>query len=146
MLLMLRAVAPPPTKVIFKQTVLRLPTELLVLSCCDAHRVLLSDRKFSHRMYFILPEDTLAERLRRRPAKPMGSPRVGSNPTGVAFVSLQMNDLCSRWSQLCCPQLFFSQCAMHCSGVLKLSYCILHIIHCKRCVSRLRLYERVYTK
>ena len=25
----------------------------------------------------------LAERLRRRPAKPMGSPRVGSNPTGV---------------------------------------------------------------
>ena len=30
--------------------------------------------------------DTLAERLRRRPAKPMGSPRVGSNPTGVAYV------------------------------------------------------------
>ena len=30
-------------------------------------------------------QDTLAERLRRRPAKPMGSPRVGSNPTGVAF-------------------------------------------------------------
>ena len=29
--------------------------------------------------------DTLAERLRRRPAKPMGSPRVGSNPTGVVF-------------------------------------------------------------
>ena len=29
------------------------------------------------------PEDTLAERLRRRPAKPMGSPRVGSNATGV---------------------------------------------------------------
>ena len=27
--------------------------------------------------------DTLAERLRRRPAKPMGSPRMGSNPTGV---------------------------------------------------------------
>ena len=32
-------------------------------------------------------EDTLAERLRRRPAKPMGSPRVGSNPTGVAFLA-----------------------------------------------------------
>ena len=32
-----------------------------------------------------LAEDTLAERLRRRPAKPMGSPRVGSNPTGVDF-------------------------------------------------------------
>ena len=30
-----------------------------------------------------MPSDTLAERLRRRPAKPMGSPRVGSNPTGV---------------------------------------------------------------
>ena len=28
--------------------------------------------------------DTLAEWLRRRPAKPMGSPRVGSSPTGVA--------------------------------------------------------------
>ena len=27
--------------------------------------------------------DTLAEWLRRRPAKPMGFPRVGSNPTGV---------------------------------------------------------------
>ena len=31
-------------------------------------------------------EDTLAERLRRRPAKPMGFPRVGSNPTGVDLV------------------------------------------------------------
>ena len=28
-------------------------------------------------------KDALAERLRRRPAKPMGSPRVGSNSTGV---------------------------------------------------------------
>ena len=26
---------------------------------------------------------TLAERLRRPPAKPMGSPRVGSSPTGA---------------------------------------------------------------
>ena len=33
-----------------------------------------------------LAEDTLAERLRRRPAKPMGSPRVGSDPTGVVRV------------------------------------------------------------
>ena len=33
-----------------------------------------------------LAEDTLAERLRRRSAKPMGSPRVGSNPTGVVRV------------------------------------------------------------
>ena len=30
-------------------------------------------------------KDTLAEWLRRRPAKPMGSPRVGSNPTGVVL-------------------------------------------------------------
>ena len=34
-----------------------------------------------------LPDDTLAEWLRRRPAKPMGSPCVGSNPTGVVFVA-----------------------------------------------------------
>ena len=31
--------------------------------------------------------DTLAERLRRRSAKPMGSPRVGSNPTGVDLLT-----------------------------------------------------------
>ena len=30
-------------------------------------------------------EDTVAEWLRRRPAKPTGSPRVGSNPTGVGL-------------------------------------------------------------
>ena len=30
-------------------------------------------------------QDTVAEWLRRRPAKPMGSPRMGSNPIGVAF-------------------------------------------------------------
>ena len=34
-------------------------------------------------------KDTLAERLRRRPAKPMGSPRVGSNPTGVVLLMLR---------------------------------------------------------
>ena len=34
--------------------------------------------------------DTLAERLRRRPAKPMGSPRVGSNPTGVVLVMAKL--------------------------------------------------------
>ena len=34
-------------------------------------------------------EDTLAEWLRRGPAKPMGSPRVGSNPTGVEFADLR---------------------------------------------------------
>ena len=35
--------------------------------------------------------DTLAERLRRRPAKPMGSPRVGSNPTGVVCCLAQVS-------------------------------------------------------
>ena len=34
-------------------------------------------------------KDTLAERLRRRPAEPMGSPRVGSNPTGVVLAGIQ---------------------------------------------------------
>ena len=29
--------------------------------------------------------DTVAERLRRRPAKPLGSARVGSNPIGVVL-------------------------------------------------------------
>ena len=43
--------------------------------------------------------DTLAEWSRRRPAKPMGSPRVGSNPTGVDFKSASVSDLeGSRWS------------------------------------------------
>ena len=41
-----------------------------------------------------LAEDTLAERLRRRPAKPMGSPRAGSNPTGVVCCVLAL------WSAL----------------------------------------------
>ena len=43
------------------------------------------------------PPDTLAERLRRRPAKPMGSPRVGSNPTGAAYASsLRIVSVCAR--------------------------------------------------
>ena len=43
--------------------------------------------ELARKNHFPLPiiKDTLAERLRRRPAKPMGSPRVGSNPTGVVF-------------------------------------------------------------
>ena len=36
-------------------------------------------------LFYTFVNDTLAEWLRRRPAKPMGSPCVGSNPTGVAF-------------------------------------------------------------
>ena len=39
--------------------------------------------------------DTLAERLRRRPAKPMGSPRVGSNPTGVDLIGWGDSRACS---------------------------------------------------
>ena len=37
---------------------------------------------------FFCHEDTLAEWLRRRPAKPVGSARVGSNPTGVGVFSV----------------------------------------------------------
>ena len=33
-------------------------------------------------------KDTLAEWLRRRPAKPMWCPRVGPNPTGVGLYVL----------------------------------------------------------
>ena len=41
--------------------------------------------------------DTLAEWLRRRPAKPMGSPRVGSNPTGVVLAQTKLSrDLFAR--------------------------------------------------
>ena len=41
---------------------------------------------------FVIPadaQDTLAEQLRRRPAKPIGSPRVGSNPTGAARATIR---------------------------------------------------------
>ena len=39
--------------------------------------------------------DTLAEWSRRRPAKPMGSPRVGSNFTGVDFKIKSASIVCS---------------------------------------------------
>ena len=39
------------------------------------------------------PDDTLAEWLRRRPAKPMGSPCVGLNPTGVAGSSRAADEM-----------------------------------------------------
>ena len=42
----------------------------------------------------VYAEDTLAEWSRRRPAKPMGSPRVGSNPTGVVFMAFMVFDKC----------------------------------------------------
>ena len=42
------------------------------------------------------PDDTLAEWLRRRPAKPMGSPCVGSNPTGVVFPLARLSFLPSH--------------------------------------------------
>jgi hypothetical protein len=51
-------------------------------------------------LYFLMFKDTLAERLRRRPAKPMGSARVGSNPTGVDFrESMSMCD--SHYNTMC---------------------------------------------
>ena len=40
--------------------------------------------------------DTLAEFLRRRPVKQMGSPCVGSNPTGVHFEQLCFFDSFGR--------------------------------------------------
>ena len=46
---------------------------------------------------FGFADDTLAERLRRRPAKPMGSPRVGSNPTGVVSADLRFPRACMSW-------------------------------------------------
>ena len=50
-----------------------------------------------------MSSDTLAEWLRRRPAKPMGSPRVGSNPTGVDFVCAVSRFLAfSRFCSLVC--------------------------------------------
>ena len=42
----------------------------------------------------VMSTDTLAEWLRRRPAKPMGSPRVGSNPTGVDWLAAEL--MCGR--------------------------------------------------
>ena len=53
--------------------------------------------------------DTLAEWLRRRPAKPMGSPRVGSNPTGVASLHCEKRTTKNRIidaktpCRTCCP-------------------------------------------
>ena len=50
----------------------------------------------------ITSSDTLAEWLRRRPAKPMGSPRAGSNPAGVAyqalFACIKISALLFLWS------------------------------------------------
>jgi hypothetical protein len=52
-------------------------------------------------------DDTLAEQSRRRPAKPMGSPRVGSNPTGVVYENMIARPFlpiyvraCSSWTYL----------------------------------------------
>ena len=41
-------------------------------------------------LYFFITKDTLAEWLRRRPAKPLGFARVGSNPTGVVTFSFKI--------------------------------------------------------
>ena len=52
---------------------------------------------------WLWPEDTLAERLRRRPAKPMGSPRVGSNPTGVDLFR-DMRNMSNAFG--CCDRVY----------------------------------------
>ena len=48
----------------------------------------------------------MAERLRRRPAKPMGCPRVGSNPTGVVWHSLVFC-MYHPMSTCCKPSILF---------------------------------------
>ena len=74
--------------------------------------------------------DTLAEWLRRRPAKPLGSARVGSNPIGVVLF-LNVLDLISLgveiWfvhKRIDCPQIRCANiniilttlnCSSHCS-------------------------------
>ena len=59
----------------------------------------------NERNAWTVSSDTLAEWLRRRPAKPMGSPRVGSNPTGVVFTLHLQSVCCLRkdWSLLESP-------------------------------------------
>ena len=49
-------------------------------------RTELSFSPMEYSWMFLHDMDTLAEWSRRQPAKPMGSPRVGSNPTGVDFL------------------------------------------------------------
>ena len=56
-----------------------------------------SPQKESVQSYLEYTKDTLAERLRRRPAKPMGSPRVGSNPTGVVFDAVLLHMINTMW-------------------------------------------------
>ena len=75
------------------------PPEIVALDSEHSVRWFLPHAPF----YLALPvqgdKDTLAERSRRRPAKPMGSPRVGSNPTGV--------DVAGQWrarSVIACHQ------------------------------------------
>ena len=58
-------------------------TLVSVYRCSDATHQL--SRMHIYRQTSVSSMDTLAEWLRRWPAKPMGSPRVGSNPTGVAL-------------------------------------------------------------
>ena len=72
-------------------------------------------RLFSRALFRIglpIASDTLAEWLRRRPAKPMGSPRAGSNPTvvgscgsGVAALQWRQREGCSgNWARDLAPE------------------------------------------
>ena len=52
--------------------------------------------------------DTLAEWLRRRPAKPMGSPCVGSNPTGVVLQINEASHMLGKLGRPCLSNLRLS--------------------------------------
>jgi hypothetical protein len=63
--------------------------------------------------------DTLAEWLRRRPAKPMGSPRVGSNPTGVDVSWARGARLCDMESNRC--RCVMGECSALCRTQVQLA-------------------------
>ena len=73
----------------------------------------------------MIASDTLAEWLRRRPAKPMGSPRVGSNPTGV---DLFMRRFFPRDIRLGCSEVVLG--ASWCSWGLAGGSCVLFCCFC----------------
>ena len=52
-------------------------------------------------IYIYIYIDTLAEWLRRRPAKPLGSARTGSNPVGVdKFILVINTQICADMRQV----------------------------------------------
>ena len=53
----------------------------------------LAQKTLNQPFSFVSISDTLAEWLRRRPAKPLGFAREGSNPSGVVFCLFETNSL-----------------------------------------------------